>query len=167
MAVYIEGVNLPSDPPQVTLKSIFSGVVPRGLTGGRRRCAGWYKRVPARQGRRHYFSASRYRLAPARQGIAPRRAGTSLYLLGKELFLAEQVQACTGSPRSYSAASRYWLAPSRRGIAPWRAGTNLYQLGEELFLGEPVQAARREQRRRPPVKPRVGAVLPDFFTNAQ
>jgi hypothetical protein len=41
----------------------------------------------------------------------------------------------------------------------------LYQLGEELFLGEPAQAARRGQQRHPPVKPRVGAVLPGFFIN--
>jgi hypothetical protein len=64
---------------------------------------------------------------------------------------------------SYPSASRYQLAPARRGIASRRAGTTLYQLGEELFLGEPAQAARRGQRRRPPVKPRVGAVLPGFF----
>jgi hypothetical protein len=42
----------------------------------------------------------------------------------------------------------------------------VYQLREELFFGEPVQVARRGQRLRPPVKPRVGAVLPGFLINA-
>jgi hypothetical protein len=41
----------------------------------------------------------------------------------------------------------------------------LYQLGKELSLSEPAQAARRGQQHLPPVKPRVGAVLPGFFVN--
>jgi hypothetical protein len=64
-------------------------------------------------------------------------------------------------------ASRYRLAPARREIDSPRAGATLYQLGEKLFLGEPTQAAPRGQRRRPPVGPRAGAVLPGvFFINA-
>jgi hypothetical protein len=34
-----------------------------------------------------------------------------------------------------------------------------------IFLGKPAQAALRGQRRRRPVEPRVGAVLPGFFIN--
>ncbi|PLW22979.1 hypothetical protein PCASD_14788 [Puccinia coronata f. sp. avenae] len=65
----------------------------------------------------------------ARRGITPRRAGTSLHQPDEELFLGEQVQAGTCLPMNNASASWYKLVP-----------------------------ARRRQRRRPPVKPRVGAV---------
>jgi hypothetical protein len=98
---------------------------------------------------RRYYLASRYWLPPACQGIASGRAGTSLYLLGKESFLAKQVKACTSLPRSCPSTSRYQLAPACQVIAPWRAGPSLYQLSNDLFLGEPVQDTYRGKRRRP------------------
>ncbi|PLW53079.1 hypothetical protein PCANC_05791 [Puccinia coronata f. sp. avenae] len=84
---------------------------------------------------RRYSSESRYRCAPACQGIAPRRAGTSLYPHGEELFLAEQqlfdelslgeqVPACTCSPTNSFSAGWYNLVPARQGVISRRAGTS-------------------------------------------
>ncbi|PLW18135.1 hypothetical protein PCANC_12690 [Puccinia coronata f. sp. avenae] len=64
------------------------------------------------------------RLVPARRGITPCQAGTRLYQLAEKLFVGEQVQAGTCSPRDNSLASWYTLVPAR----------------QELFLGKPVQA---------------------------
>jgi hypothetical protein len=65
-------------------------------------------------------------LLPARQGITPCQAGTSLYQPAEKLFLGEQVQASTCSPRDNSLASWYKLAPACQGVIPWQAGTGLY-----------------------------------------
>jgi hypothetical protein len=54
-----------------------------------------------------------------------------LYPLGEELFLAEQVKACTGFPVNNSLASWYKLVPVRRGVIHWRAGTGLHLLAEK------------------------------------
>jgi hypothetical protein len=100
-----------------------------------------------------------------------RRAGTSFDQLAEALFLGKQIPACTCSPtkKLLGGLVQACTGPvtACRRITPQRVGTCLYQLGEELILGQRVQAAHRGQRRGPPVKPRIGGVLPDFFTNAQ
>ncbi|PLW10443.1 hypothetical protein PCANC_18534 [Puccinia coronata f. sp. avenae] len=119
-------VKIPSKDWPFTQKDLFLTVNPRRhavLPGGDVVVAGEVVEA-CNSSPRRYSSASSYRLTYARPGIAPRRAGSGLYLLGQELSLAEQVQACTGLP----------------GITPRRPGTSFYRLAEKLSLGERVPA---------------------------